>query len=351
MKNHDSGKTLVLGYFGYRTNQLDGQTIKTRNVYEMLRLAPYCDEVGFFDTESFKESKWNILNMFLTVWKAQKLIYIPAHNNLKFFFPLIFLLTKIKRIPIAYVVVGGWLADFIKTKKLLTKLLAKVDIILPQTEDLTERLQTEYGFKNVMTFPNFRIHDFEPHETEVTNRNLRLVFMARVRKMKGVDVVFETIRAMKLKYGKVLSIDFYGPVFEEDREYFEAQIEAIDEATYKGELDPSVIYKTLSNYDILVLPTKYFTEGFPGSVLDAYISGIPVIVSDWKYAKEFVEHEVSGLIFKWDNQSDFALQLERVHLDRELLQNMKTGARRHSKKYSVNKAMNLLESFFTDKSN
>lgn len=30
-------KVLVLGYFGYMTNQLDGQTVKTRDVYRLAK--------------------------------------------------------------------------------------------------------------------------------------------------------------------------------------------------------------------------------------------------------------------------------------------------------------------------
>lgn len=28
---------LIIGYFGYVTNQLDGQTIKTRNVFDLIK--------------------------------------------------------------------------------------------------------------------------------------------------------------------------------------------------------------------------------------------------------------------------------------------------------------------------
>lgn len=30
-------KILVLGYFGYQTNQLDGQTVKTRDLYRLAK--------------------------------------------------------------------------------------------------------------------------------------------------------------------------------------------------------------------------------------------------------------------------------------------------------------------------
>lgn len=342
-----SNKVLVLGYFGYRSNQLDGQTIKTRNVYEMLKLAPYCNDPKFFDTESFKESKLNVFKMFWEVWNTDKLIYIPAHNNLKFFFPIIYILSRIKKVSIAYVVVGGWLADFIKNKPLHRAWLAKIDMILPQTSDLSIRLRKEYRFDNVVPFPNFRITDFRPSIGEVNNGELKLVFMARVRKMKGVDVIFKTLERMNEKYGHALklSLDFYGPIFQEEKEYFEHMLAAYPEASYQGELSPSSIYDVLSRYDALLLPTKYYTEGFPGSILDAYLSGIPVVVSDWQYSKEFVEHEVSGLISRWDDEKDFTNQVDRLYQDRELLYDMKSGAMEHGRKYSMQTGMNILEPF------
>lgn len=47
----------------------------------------------------------------------------------------------------------------------------------------------------------------------------------------------------------------------------------------------------------MLLPTHYYTEGLPGSVLDAYMSGIPIIVSRWKHASEFVKMVKRVLLF------------------------------------------------------
>lgn len=346
-----AGRVLVLGYFGYQSDQLDGQTIKTRNVFEMLKLAPYCDDPTFFDTESFKQSKLNLFKMFLAVWKTDKLVYVPAHNNLKYFFPFIYLISVLRGISINYVVVGGWLADFIKNKPLHKFLLPRIDLILPQTADLTKRLQEEYGFNNVMTFPNFRIHNFEPLEGKLNHGHLKLVFMARVRKMKGIDVIFEAIDHLRLVHGEQLqlSVDFYGPIFKDDQEYFEQMVNKYHEVSYKGKLDPSEIYGVLSKYDALLLPTKYYTEGFPGSVLDAYISGIPVVVTDWQYSREFVGNEVSGLISKWDSKEDFIKKVGTIYNDRELLYSMKNGAIEYGRKFSMESAMTMLEPYFDDR--
>lgn len=48
-------KILVFGYFGYVTNQLDGQTIKTREIYELIKSHDEYD-VCYADTQEFREN-------------------------------------------------------------------------------------------------------------------------------------------------------------------------------------------------------------------------------------------------------------------------------------------------------
>ena len=79
-------KVLVFGYFGYRTNQLDGQTVKTRAIYELLKKR-YNGDVVFSDTQDFRHSIKSI-NKFLTnLAKCDYLVWLPAHNNLKYLLP------------------------------------------------------------------------------------------------------------------------------------------------------------------------------------------------------------------------------------------------------------------------
>ena len=49
-------KNLVLGYFGYRINQLDGQTVKTRDLFRLLKEHEGNNTV-FFDTQEFQYKK------------------------------------------------------------------------------------------------------------------------------------------------------------------------------------------------------------------------------------------------------------------------------------------------------
>jgi len=53
----------------------------------------------------------------------------------------------------------------------------------------------------------------------------------------------------------------------------------------------------------LLFPTYYEGEGMPGTIIDAFSAGLPVIASDWKYNTEIVSDN-TGIIFKTGNISD-----------------------------------------------
>lgn len=65
MKNK---KVLVLGYFGYNTGQIDGQTVKTSSLYELLkdRVNPKSTLVSYFDTQNLGVSKLSYFSLIRT---------------------------------------------------------------------------------------------------------------------------------------------------------------------------------------------------------------------------------------------------------------------------------------------
>ena len=123
------------------------------------------------------------------------------------------------------------------------------------------------------------------------------------------------------------SITFFGPEDNEDKQYFESNVAKYGFVEYRGALQPKEIHETLSNYDVMLLPTHFYTEGLPGSVVDAYISGIPVIVTEWKHSHEFVDDGKSGFIVSFENGKqqmiDRVISLEK---DRNLLRRMNANA-------------------------
>ena len=145
-----------------------------------------------------------------------------------------------------------------------------------------------------------------------------------------------------------ISIDFYGPKQdnEGDIAYFDSNIKKYDFMRYLGPLEPSDIYSTLENYDAMLLPTHFYTEGLPGSILDAYIAGIPVIVTKWKHANEFVDDGKSGIIIPFeDDGSSLYNAVIKLYKDSSLLNQMKKQANEKWHEFSSEKAWELLQDY------
>lgn len=335
-------KVLVLGYFGYLTNQLDGQTVKTRDVYRLAKEQLNNCTVDYFDTQELKKNKLLVLKMFWKVMCCNTLFYLPAHNNLRVFFPVIFILSQFFRFRIHYFVVGGWLREYLTHRAIHCFMLSRIKGIHAETKRLKKELEDYYHYKNVDIFPNFRFFNYNPKLSE--SDKIRIVFMARVMKQKGVDWIFDMADYIK-KNGlqEKFSITFFGPEDNDDKQYFESNVAKYGFVEYRGALQPNEIHETLSNYDVMLLPTHFYTEGLPGSVVDAYISGIPVIVTEWKHSHEFVDDGKSGFIVPFENGKqqmiDSVMSLEK---DRNLLRSMKANVLIKRMEFAPPKLDNLI---------
>ena len=173
-----------------------------------------------------------------------------------------------------------------------------------------------------------------------------MVFLARVNKHKGYDVIFNSLPYLRKNCPDCI-IDFYGQIASDDKEEFEQLVNSNNDiVSYKGILNQESITATLKGYDVKLLPTHYYTEGFPGSILDAYIAGIPVIVSEWKHAHEFVKNSITGIIVPFeDNQDAFNETILALYNDQNLLNRMKVKAFEEADKYSEDAAWSILNKY------
>src|SRR5690606_15184793 len=128
------------------------------------------------------------------------------------FFPLLFCVCFLFRLDLIYVVVGGWLHDFLKGRSFYQILLKRIKAIYPQSDDLTSMLRTSYSLSIVFTLHNFRIHSFTPG-TITKDQKFKIVFMARINRMKGVDSIFKLAdKVVNLGFQNNFTIDFFGPI-------------------------------------------------------------------------------------------------------------------------------------------
>lgn len=341
--NKKRTEILVFGYFGNKSHIQEGQSVKTRNMSRLFKEMG-CN-VEEFDTESFRYDKLAIFKMIRQLYKCEKLCLLPAYNNLKFFFPILFVFSKLFRYDIYLFTIGGRLHIYLKSLPIHRWMMRRIKCVFNETHLLGNYLHNIHGYTNLEYCPNIKFISFTPQKYH-TDGELHLVFLARIMMEKGIDVIFSYADWLSKQSRSNVTIDFYGMVDPKDKDYFEGEVEKYKFVTYKGVAQQTDIPQILEKYDAMLFPTHYPTEGIPGSVLDAYISGIPVIASDWTYARELIEDGKTGIIIPFeDNQEEFNSVCENLIKDNVKLNRMKDEAKMRASEYHADNAKKILSKY------
>jgi glycosyltransferase involved in cell wall biosynthesis len=173
-------------------------------------------------------------------------------------------------------------------------------------------------------FPNSRPVSLPVHSRWGAAR--RFVFISHVKPSKGVLVLLEAAKALK---GDDVVIDVYGPlqdglteaVFQDSR------------VTYCGELAASAVSDTLRHYDVLLLPTFYPGEGYPGIILEAYAEAMPVITTDWRCIPEITNDDCAIVVPVQDAQA-LREAIEALVNDQVYVEELRLGAAKQAKAFS-----------------
>jgi len=337
-------KLSIVGHFAVGQDFNDGQTVKTRNLYNKLVEIYGQDEVEIVETYNYKKNPLKLLkNCIAAIKNSDNIVILPAKNGVKVFVPLFVRLNKKYNKNLIYAVVGGWLPDVLKDNTKLLNSACKLDKVLVETEGMKKRLN-DLGMNNVDILLNFK-NISVLSEKELPNLSVdtfKVCTFSRVIKEKGIENAINAVSMVNKKLGKkAFKLDIFGPVGNEYKEEFENVLNSCNKewVEYKGVIPSSESVGILKEYNLLLFPTYYFGEGLAGTVIDAYSAGVPVIASDWKYNSEIVKHKITGTIFETKNDEQFSDILEEYYLGKVDIQNIRKNCLKEAKKYTPDVAI------------
>lgn len=317
----------ICGHFGFGKDFFDGQTVKTKIVSDELEKQLGSDCIYKVDTyggmKRFGFIAVQYLKMFM---KCKNIMILPAQNGLKLFVPLAVLLNIFFHRKLHYIVIGGWLAEYLKKNTFLIKCLKKFDNIYVETNTMKSALE-KMGFKNIVLMPNCK----ELNILDETNLRyniaepLKLCTFSRVTKMKGIEDAIYAVKEINEYYGRtVYSLDIYGQVDPGQQLWFEGiQKKFPDYVKYTGIVPYDQSVETLKNYFALLFPTHYYTEGIPGTIIDAYSAGVPVIASRWENFADMIDENVTGIGYVFSKQEALKALLSELAEEPEKISKMK----------------------------
>ncbi len=297
----------IIGHFGGNKEFFDGQTIKTKNLKEILS-DRRSESIFCVDTYLNNDHKMELLGQTIKcLFLCDRIFILLSENGMKFYLPFLYYVNKLFRRRIFHYIIGSELLTLVEQDPKLVKYLNALEVNWFEYASGTEFLQSR-GVDNVVTLPNCKkLRAVAPDMVmPFTETPLRFCTFSRVMPEKGITKAIQTIVAINQKYGKtVATVDIYGVVEDSYQEAFSLLLkEHPESAAYRGIVDSKKSVEVLKNYYALLFPTSWPGEGFPGTVLDAFASGIPVIASDWNANKELITHKQTGLLYPREGMED-----------------------------------------------
>ena len=281
---------------------IGGATVLAKKIKDYLSLDERisCHHVQI---RSFWRSKFQLLDYFIWAFKfpflIRKVDVVSFHGTKDFHFtiaPILWAWAKLCKKKVCYHFFGGNFYEqydafpgFIKY--LLRKTILNSDTVFFETIEMLKYFEKRH-IKNSVWLPNSRAAVLNTRERKEFRK--KFVFISRVIPQKGIGEIIEAANLLSKNY----TVDVYGPI---DDRYYTERVFKNSNATYKGLLDPKDVIDKLFEYDVLLLPSYFSGEGYPGIIIEALSLSMPVIATKWMALPEIITTEHNGILIEIKN--------------------------------------------------
>lgn len=197
------------------------------------------------------------------------------------------------------------------------------------------------GLTNVEVLPNFKPIGELPAKRNRPMGGIKFVFLGRLIEEKGVGLLIDASRNLYNEYGKKFSVTFYGS---QTNTYSQGYFETLDcdYISYGGflNLKSKEGLRQLSEYDVMVFPTYFAGEGFPGVLIDAFKAGLPVIASDFHANPDVISNPALGVLIKPKDVDSLKSAMLGFIENPSRISTMSIAVQKDVCKYDIDKVLN-----------
>ncbi len=317
-------------YMGSFPPPYGGVTIKNELLYEQLK--------DKFDI--CRKQKFTTLSTIEALLKGRRFILGVGHTKFLLLLTTVMYYFRPKAMSRSIVfAMGGNLADLVEDNPVMIKRLQRYLCIYVEPTGMMNRLQ-KMGLKNLSLLPNCRVRPERNAVTYKDNGNLHCVFFSTIQENKGVDNILSVAKEMSN-----IAFTFYGHIDDDYKEVFTNAVAELSNVKYMGVFsgDSESVYSELAKYDVVLLPTKWKTEGIPGILVEAKIAGVTCIVSDECYNSEIIKNSEEGIVLSENTPERLKEAIVKLDSDRELLDRFKSTNHASAEKYYIENYIDKIE--------
>lgn len=285
-----------------------GESIK--NNFLIRRFNEVFDRVLTFNTWGVKRELWRIIKLIsYLIFNPKAKIIVSASTYISY--DVIRFLKVLGKKNVYYWVIGGIFPEIAVSKHYELSYYKSLKGIFVEGRRMVETLM-KMGINNAKYIPNFKRIDYQPSLENKNNDVIKFVFLSRIHPDKGCSLIIESVKYLNdIGYHDKFQVDFYGPI---DPIYFDFldSIKGIENVDYKGflKLDNNG-YDRLAQYNMMLFPTFWKGEGFPGIVVDAFISGLPILATDWNFIPDLIDNS-TGIVIPHNNQYELNEAMKKI---------------------------------------
>lgn len=316
-----------------------GATVKCKLFNEILQNNGYCTYI--IDIYEINRKKQKVFPIFFECIKAfcskEPIIYCLDSKRLN----VITLLQNLFAFSFprtTVVAVGGAFNEVLLELPSLKERLKRVGNIWVETEGLKEQLRN-MGFKNIEFFPNPKSEQGSCRPQMSDPREpLKILYFSQISREKGVGDIIDLVELLEKDKTVSFEMDFYGHVEENFDLEFQKFLRRSKNVKYCGIYDSTKqdLYSKLNEYDVLLFPTHWNTEGVPGILVEAKMAGLAIIASDRSYNSEIVRTEkMEGILLYQDYVKEMFEAIKKLSAERGYLMEIKEASYQSRERYAM----------------
>lgn len=284
-------------------------------------------------SEYKSEKKWNITNSNVIYYKYKRSVFnifsaikqihdvikriepdiIHVHSSWAGLFVRLPYILKKRRVKIIYTAHGwSFIRDISNKKKFIyaniEKILLMVTDKVVNISKYEQNKAVEYGLnKNKMIMIYNGVPDVIHQENFSQSDKINLLFVGRLDKTKGIDILLDSYKEID---NKNLHLFIIGESILDN-----IKIKSSNDITYLGWIDNKELDKYYQFCDVVVMPSRW--EGFGLVAVEAMKNSKPLIVSNRGALPELVKQDINGYIFDLDDKNslkEILLNLDKIEL-------------------------------------
>jgi glycosyltransferase involved in cell wall biosynthesis len=272
-----------------------------------------------------------IKKLFQNISKCETVMLNGTALDYTFLIPIVVFLSHIYRKQVILRKFAGHFYIYFQErtwifKKIISWSLKNAGLLCWETKQLVQF--GEQFNKNNIWLPNVRFSPGIKIAPQEIKYHKRFCFISHVSKQKGILDLYDAGGLLPKGY----TIDIYGPITDDHIDINSLSSSCV---FYRGILDNTQVISTLRQYDCLLLPTHWITEGYPGIIIEAFSAGIPVIANRIGGISEIVEDGIDGILCETGNIKELCMAI--LSIDSEKLLSLKMAALKKFEQFDADK--------------